>query len=189
MRQILIAASLVATCASLTLVAQTRWLPDAPGRWKPWEFYVYPDVVRAYGAKAAEIKALEGHLLRLTAIIKSTEWFTNPIGFSPDTGATFGMGNRFSEVRGQAKLTARPLAASMAFGAHGVYESGSGASVKRDDSGERPGVYFLVNDASSALTRVPNWAVPEYEKLDVDVVRLAKPEPDLLGLPRYGPDA
>jgi len=77
----------------------------------------------------------------------------------------------------------------MSFGAHGIFEYGSGASVKRDDTGERPGIYFYVNDLSQPLSTTTNWAVPEFEKLDVDVVRLAKPEPDVLGMPRYGADA
>jgi len=190
MRQVLLAVSLLATLASATLVAQVRWVPSAPGRWKPWMFNAYDDVRRAHGARPADVKEFEAHLLRLTAIIKQTEGFTNPIGFSPDTGGNLGLAdNRLSEVPGAPRLTDRPLAGSMSFGAHGVFEYGSGASVKRDDTGERPGVYFYVNDLSQPLTVTTNYAVPEFEKLDVDVVRLAPPESDVLGLPRYGPDS
>jgi hypothetical protein len=189
-RHVLIALSLLATCAAVSLVAQVRWVPNAPGRWKPWMFNAYGDVRRAYGARPADVTAFEAHLLKLTAIIKQTDGFTNPIGFSPDTGGVLGMAsNRLSEVPGEPKLTDRPLPGSMAFGAHGVYEYGSGASVKRDDTGERPGVYFFVNDVALPLTKTTNHEVPEFEKLDVNVVRLAPPESDVLGLPRYGPDS
>jgi hypothetical protein len=190
MRQVLFAVSLLTASASVALVAQTRWIPNAPGRWKPWMFNAYGDVRTAYGARPADVKAFEAHLLGLTAIIKQTDGFTNPIGFSPDTGGALGMAsNRLSEVPGEPKLTARPLPGFLAFGAHGVFEYGTGASVKRDDTGERPGVYFYVNDLSLPLTTTTNHEVPEFEKLDVNVARLAPPESDVLGLPRYGPDS
>src|SRR5262245_54501831 len=191
MRRLLLAVSLLAASASVPLIAQWRAIPDAPGRWKPWMFNAYPDIVRAYGARPADVKAFEAHLLKLTGIIKQTDGFTNPIGFSPDTGGGLGTGvsDRLSEVPGEPKLTERPLRGFMSFGAHGVVEYGSGASAKRDDTGERPGLYFIVNDLSAPMTTTTNHAVPEFEKLDVNVVRLPPPESDLLGFPRYGPDA
>ena len=57
MRQVVIGGSLVAALASLPLVGQARYLPDAPGRWKPWMFNAYGDVVRVLGAKSAEAVA------------------------------------------------------------------------------------------------------------------------------------
>jgi hypothetical protein len=45
---------------------------------------------------------------------------------------------------------------------------------------------FFVNDVSQPLFATADHNVPEYEQLDVDVVRLAPAQPDVFGLPRYG---
>jgi hypothetical protein len=187
LRQILLALSLLATLASAAQVAQTRYVPDAPGRWKPWTFYADVDVRRVHGARPVEVKDLEAQLLRLTEIIKKTNGFTNPVGFSPETGATLGL-DRFSAIPGDPALTARPLPVSMIFLAFGVFETGSGATLKRDDSGETSGLLFFVNDLTHPLFAENDHAVPEFEKLDVGVVRLAAPQPDVFGMPRYGRD-
>jgi hypothetical protein len=187
MRQVLIGVSLVAAFASVPLVGQTRYLADAPGRWKPWMFNAYGDVRRVHGAKPAEVKDVEAQLLRLQAIIKKTDGFTNPVGFSIGTSGTLGLvSGRLSEIPGEPALTARPLPVQFRFGAFGISEYSSGGALKRDDGGETPGVGFYVNDLSQPLFAANDHAVPEFEKLDVDVVRLAKPQPDVFGLPRYG---
>ncbi len=187
MRQVLIGGSLVAALASVPLVGQARYLPDAPGRWKPWMFNAYGDVVRVLGAKPAEVKDVEAQLLRLQAIIKKTDGFTNPVGFSIGTSGTLGLASgRLSEIPGEPALSARPLPVSYRFGAFGISEYGSGATLKRDDGGETPGLGFYVNDLAQPLFSTRDYSVPEFEKLDVDVVRLAKPQPDVFGLPRYG---
>ena len=88
---------------------------------------------------------------------------------------------------GEPALTVRPLPASLGFGAFPVMEYGSGATAKRDDTGETPHVYFFVNQLWHPLNSARDSSVPEFEKLDcVDVVRLAAPQPDVFGLPRYG---
>ena len=186
MRQVLIG-SLVAALASVSLVGQIRYLADAPGRWKPWMFNAYGDIVRVHGAKPAEVKDVEAQLLRLQAIIKKTDGFTNPVGFSIGTSGTLGLvSGRMSEIPGAPALNVRPLPVSFRFGAFGVYEYGSGAALKRDDGGETAGLGFYVNDLDLPLFSAQDHSVPEFEKLDVDVVRLAKPQPDVVGLPRYG---
>ena len=187
MRQVLIGVSLVAAFASVPLVGQTRYLADAPGRWKPWMFNAYGDVRRVHGAKPAEVKDVEAQLLRLQAIIKKTDAFTNPVGFSIGTSGTLGLvSGRLSEIPGEPALTARPLPVQFRFGAFGISEYSSGGTLKRDDGGETPGLGFYVNDLTPPLFSAHDNAVPEFEKLDVDVVRLAKPQPDVVGLPRYG---
>lgn len=187
MRHVLIGGSLVAALASVPLVGQSRYLADAPGRWKPWMFNAYGDVVRLHGAKPAEVKDVEAQLLRLQAIIKKTDGFTNPVGFSIGTSGTLGLSSgRLSEIPGEPALNARPLPVSYRFGAFGIAEYGSGAALKRDDGGETPGLGFYVNDLAQPLFSSADHSVPEFEKLDVDVARLAKPQPDVFGLPRYG---
>jgi hypothetical protein len=184
-RHVLIGVSLLATWASVALVAQSRYLPDAPGVWKPWAFYDSADYRRVFGAAPADVKALEAQLLRLSAIIKKIPGITNPIGFSVETAATLGLTDtRFSAREGEPALTARPLVASMGFGPHPVTEYGSGATAKRSDTGEVEHLYFFVNDMAHALG---SRTVPEFEKnLDTDVVRLQSQLPDVFGFSRYG---
>ena len=187
MRQALIAISLLAAWASVVLVAQTRYLPDSPGTWKPWQFTAYADHRRQLGARPADVKELEAQLLRLNAIIKKTDGFTNPIGFSVETVGLLELESvRSSPGSGQPALTVQPLPASLNFGAYSVHETGSGSSARRFDTGETAQLLFFVNQLPLALFSVPDHAVPEFEKLDADVARLAAPQPDVFGLPRYG---
>jgi len=185
-RRVLIGASLVAAFVSVPLAGQSRYLADAPGRWKPWMFNAYADDRRARGAGPAEVKEVEAQLLRLQAIIKNTPGITNPIGFSVVTAGTFGNEGRFEARAGEPALTVRPLAASLDFVALPITEFGSGATAKRDDSGEAHGLLFFVNQLTQPLSDGLQTGVPEFEKLDVDVVRLAPPQPDVLGFSRYG---
>jgi hypothetical protein len=187
MRQRLIAFSLLATCASVVLVAQWRYLPDSPGRWKPWRFIAYADHRRLLGARPADVKELEAQLLRLNAIIKNTDGITNPIGFSVETVGELDLEPaRPLSGAGELALTVRPLPASLNFGAYSVVEFGSGATAKRDDGGETTQLLFFVNQLAQPLFSATNNSVPEFEKLDADVARLAPPQPDVFGFPRYG---
>ena len=186
MRHVLIAISLLATGASMALVAQSRYLPTSPGTWKPWRFTAYPDHRRVLGAGPADVKELEAQLLRLNAIIKKTEGITNPIGFSVETVGELGLADgRFSARAGEPALTLRPLPAYLNFGAFPVIEFGRGATAKREDTGETAQLLFFVNDLTQPLFSIDS-SVPEFEKLDADVVRLAAPQPDVFGFPRYG---
>jgi hypothetical protein len=141
------------------------------------------------GARPADVKDLEAQLLRLNAIIKKTDWITNPVGFSVETvGSLDLVSGRFSAIAGEPALTVRPLPATLNFGAYPVMEFGTGATVKRTDTGETTQLLFFVNQVSQPLFSTPNHSVPEFDALDVDVVRLAPPQPDVFGLPRYGGD-
>lgn len=188
MRQIvLFAVSLLATCGSVALVAQPRYLSDSPGRWKPWTFTAYGDDRGRYGAKPADLKALEAQLLRLNDIIKKTPGITTPIGFSAETGGQLdGEDVRSWTSPGAPAITVRPLPATLGFGPFPILEFGSGATATRDDGGETAHVHFQVNHLMAPLTQAPDSFVPEFDKLAVDVVRLAAPQPDVLGFPRYG---
>ncbi|MCC7007933.1 MAG: hypothetical protein IT184_03880 [Acidobacteria bacterium] len=187
MRHTLVAAFLLATWASAVLVAQYRYLPDSPGTWKPWKFIAYPDDRRMLGARPADVKELEAQLLALNAIIKKTVGFTNPIGFSVETaGALEPEAAPSSSGAGEPALTVRPLPAWLNFGAYPVMEFGSGAAAKRDDTGETAQLLFFVNQLSQPLFASSGSRVPEFEQLDVDVARLAAPQPDVLGFSRYG---
>lgn len=181
-------AILVAVFASAA-VAQMRYLPNAGGTWKPWKFIAYPDNQRALGARPADLKEVEAQLLRLNAIIKKIDGITNPVGFSVETVGSLDLASgRFSPIAGEPALTARPLPAELNFGAYSVKEYGSGATAKRDDTGETAQLLFFVNDLSQPLFAASDHGVPEFEALDVDVVRQAAPQPNVAGFERYGAD-
>lgn len=189
MRRLLLAVSLLVVCASGALVAQMRFVPDAPGRWKPWSFTAFPTIRTQLGARPADVKALEAHLLRLNEIIKGIEGITTPIGFSVETSGALGLvSGRELPLPGEPALTVRPLPAVLYFGAFNIVEYGTGAKAKREDGGETALLAFFVNEVSQPLFAARDSRVPEFDKLDTDVVRLAKPARDLFGMPRYGSD-
>jgi hypothetical protein len=186
-RRVLIAMSLLAMGTSVASVAQSRYLPDSPGVWKPWKFTADGDPRRVLGARPADVKALEAQLLGLNAIIKKADGIASPIGFSVETVGDLELeSGRFTPRAGEPALTVRPLPASLNFGAYPVMEFGSGATARRDDRGETAQLLFFVNQLSQPLFSTLDSSVPEFEKLDADVVRLAAPQPDVLGFPRYG---
>src|SRR3954470_22217872 len=186
MRQVLLAVPLLATVASAAVIADYRFLPTSPGTWKPWAFYAYGDNRRALGARPADVKEVEAQLLRLNAIIKKTDGFTSPVGFSIETAGNLSpVSNRFDAIPGEPAMTVRPIPSSLGFGAPPVMEYGSGATAKRVDTGEVEHLWFYVNDVPQPMGG-SNSSVTEFEKLDVNVVRLARPQPDVFALPRYG---
>lgn len=187
-RRPLFAAALgLAVLCTAALSAQTHYVPTAPGRWRPWAFYAYADNRRLLAAKPAEVKALETQLLALSAIIKKTPGFTEPIGVAIETAGDL-MQTTFRQSIGsrQPAITTLPIPAIFHFGAFGVYEINRGGTVVRDDAGETSGLLFFVNEIELPLFYGGDNFVPEFENVDADVVLLAKSQPDLLGFPRYG---
>jgi len=168
-------------------VAQTRYIANAPGTWKPWHFTAYPDHQKALGARPADVKAVEAQLLGLNAILKKTDGISNPVGFSVETSGHLDVPtNRPGAGASEPAFTVRPFPASMDFGAFAVVEYGSGANVKREDTGETALLLFFVNSLEQPLFSATNNSVPEFAKLDGDVSRLAPPQPDVMGFQRYG---
>jgi hypothetical protein len=187
MRKTLVTGLWVVSVATATLVAQIRYLPDAPGTWKPWSFIAYEDNRRQLAARPLDVKALEAQLLGLNAIIKKTEGFAAPIGFSVETvGNLELLSFRPSLAEKKPALNTLPLAATLNFGAYGVFESNGTGKAVRGDTGETAQLLFFVNQLALILFNAPDTFVPEFENLEADVVLLARPQPDLLGIPRYG---
>ncbi|MEO5824193.1 MAG: hypothetical protein ABIT71_27100 [Vicinamibacteraceae bacterium] len=177
------AVALTLVMTGTALVAQIRYLPDAPGTWKPWAFRAYPDNRRQLAAQPLEVKALERQLLALNAILKSTAGFASPVGFSVETVGDMELLAVGGSVAPPAVLAKRPLPATLNFGAYGVYQTAAGV---RGDTGETSQLLLFVNQLAVPLFQDAENAVPEFEHADADVVRLASPKPDLFGLPRYG---
>ena len=175
---------LIALTAPVAL-AQMRYLPNSPGTWKPWQFVAYPDNLRQLGARQSDVTAVESQLMRLNALLRKTSGFTNPVGFSVETvGSIEPEPHRPDAGAGEPARTVRPLPALLNFGAYPVMEFGSGANARRDDDGETTQVLFFVNQPSQPLFSIETQ-VPEFEKLDGDVARLADPQSDVLGFSRY----
>ena len=177
MRRVWLAVSLLATWASVALVAQYRFLPTAPGTWKPWQFYAYADDRRVFGARPADVKDVEAQLLRLNAIVKQTEGFTNPVGFSIETAGNLSLvSGRMSAIAGEPALTVRPLPSDWASGPTPSWNMAAAPRPSASTREKFEHLWFSVNDLPQPLFAVTDHAVPEFEKLDVDVVRLAKTE-------------
>jgi hypothetical protein len=170
-----------AACASVALVAQSRYIVDAPGRWKPWTFTAYGDDVRRLGVKATDLKAIEAQLLKLNAIIKNTAGFTAPVGFSIDTAGMLDPPTAPNTAAFGPALTVRPLPVELSFGPFGIFD---GASGKRDDGGETSHIRFVVNQLGAALF-AGDSRVNEFENIDTDVARRSPAQPDAFGIPRY----
>jgi hypothetical protein len=182
-RTTVFAFALLVTAASTAVLAQIRYLPDAPGTWKPWKFIAYADNRRLLAAPPLEVKALEKQLLALNAILKSTPGFASPVGFSVETVGDMQLLDAGpAGAAGQPAMAKRPLPAMLNFGAYGVYETAAGV---RGDAGETAQLLFFVNQLALPLFSSGDNNVPEFENVEADVVLLAKPQPDLFGMPRY----
>lgn len=173
---------LVAAAGASAAAGQIRYVPDAPGTWKPWAFTAASGNRDRVAARAADVKALEAQLLALNAIIKRTPGFADPIGFSVETVGDLDLE---SYRPGQPPLATLPLPATLNFGAYGVYESQRNGKPVRNDTGETAQLLFFVNQVALPLffARDP---LPEFQDLETDVTLLAASQADLFGIPRYG---
>jgi len=177
----------IALLVSSVAFADYRYLPDSPGTWKPWEFTADADPRRDLGATPADVKQVEAQLLKLNEILRKTNGITNPIGFSVETAGLLDYEPKLpDDGAGVPVPTARPFPYSLSFGAFPVILYGSGATAKRDDTGETALVIFFVNTLSTALNMETSSIVPEFDKIDGDVVRMGPPKPDVMGFERYG---
>lgn len=178
---IAIALLVAAVCTSVA-ARQIRYLPDAPGTWKPWVFRAYDDNRRRVAARATDIKGLESQLLGLNAILKRTPGFAAPVGFSVETAGELDL-ETFRP--GQPALATLPLPATLNFGAYGVHEFERSGKIVREDTGETAQLLFFINQLAMPLFFTQD-SVAEFQDLETDVTLLAKTQSDFLGMPRYG---
>jgi hypothetical protein len=178
----IVAVAIAITVLSTGARTQIRYLPTAPGVWKPWVFHAYYDDRRRVAAQPADVRALNANLQALSAILKKTPEFAAPAGFSVET--TGGL-DLESFRPGQPALKTLPIPATLNFGAYGVHEFTRNGVVVRGDTGETSQLLFFVNQLALPLF-FQSQPIPEFEALETDVAQLAEPEPDLFGMPRYG---
>lgn len=181
-RRIVAAVLLVVASAVALANAQVRHLPDAPGRWKVWQFVAYPDDRRLAAATAAEVRAVDAHLVALNATLRRTPGFDAPVGFSVETVGSLDVE---SHRPGQPPAAALPLPSTLNFGAYAVHEYDQGGVTRRDDTGETAQLLFFVNQLGLGLLFEPG-GVPEFDALDTDVTMLPQSQPDVFGMPRHG---
>jgi len=173
----------VAVMMLSTLVrTQTDYVPTAPGVWKPWLFSAYADHRRLLAAQPADVKALDLSMQGLREILKKTPGFAAPTGFSVETTGTMDLE---THRPGQPDAKTLPIPATLTFGAFGVYEFTRNGVAVRGDTGETTLLMFFVNQLALPLFYQSD-PIPEFEKVETDVERLAEPQADLVGLPRYG---
>ena len=175
-------AVLAAVAGTSGSAGQVRYLPDAPGTWKPWVFTAAAGNRSRLAARAADIKALETQLVALNAIIRKTPGLSAPIGFSVETVGDLDLE---SYRPGQPPLATLPLPATLNFGAYAIHETGRDGKVVRHDTGETAQLLFFVNQLALPLF-FGRDSLPEFQDLETDVTLLAASQPDLLGIPRYG---
>src|SRR5436190_11956678 len=115
--------------ASLTLAvvilstaahSQIRYVPAAPGEWRPWLMRADPTAARTLAATPADVKALSANLEGLNAILKKTPGFAAPIGFTVEAPGDLDLE---SFRPGQPAIKTLPIPADLFFGAFGVYET------------------------------------------------------------------
>lgn len=179
----IVAVVLLGTASAAALgAAQLRYLPDAPGRWKPWRFEAFEDSRRVSAAKPAEVKAVEAQLVALNAILRRAPGFDAPIGFSVETVGSLDIESR---RQGQPAGATLPLPFTVNFGAYAIHTSEQGGATRRDDTGETAQLLFFVNHLALALL-FEAGGVPEFDALETDVTRLATSQPGEFGMRRHG---
>ena len=98
--------------------SQSGLLPDAPGTWKPWKpLSATTGTGKEQAATPALVKAFEGELLALNAILRRATGVASPVGFSVETWG-YMTGYHMSEhAPGQPAAGKLPIAGGFQFGA------------------------------------------------------------------------
>ncbi|MEP7118271.1 MAG: hypothetical protein ABI880_11860, partial [Acidobacteriota bacterium] len=150
---------------------------DAPGRWKPWTIEVQSAPMGDLRFTAAEIKALEAHMLGLNAVLKAAPGVATPVGYSVETS---GVITSTDVVTGQPNPRTLPLPSSLMFGAFGITAFTRNGKTVREDGGETTFLIFRIN------RMLTGSAVPDFIDLESDVMLELPRGADVNGMPRYG---
>src|SRR5580765_2957266 len=167
--------------------SQTRHLPDAAGTWKPWK--PLAATTGAGGAKEqaatpALVKAFEGELLALNAILRRATGVASPVGFSVETWAYLAGYHISEHAPGQPAAGKSPIAGGFTFGAFPIFEYQKNGKTVREDTGETALQSFLINRIDAAA--FDRGGVTDWGSLDHDAFLKPMPQGEIAGLPRYG---
>jgi len=184
-RTVVLLAFVIGTSAAVPAKSQSRPLPDAPGTWKPWKpFAAIASARKEQSATPALVKAFEGELLALNAILRRATGVASPVGFSVETWGHLA-GYRIAEhAPGQPGAGALPLAGALTFGAFPIFEYERNGKTIREDTGETALQQFLVNQIGRGA--IDRGNVSEWSSLDTDAFLKPMPQGEIAGFPRYG---
>jgi hypothetical protein len=87
-RLLIITLTLSVLPALTPLLAQTRYLVDTPGTWKPWTFTATAEARKEQAAPAALVKSVEAELVALCAVLRQAPGVASPRGFSVETSGS-----------------------------------------------------------------------------------------------------
>jgi hypothetical protein len=172
---------------SVPVWSQSRSLPDAPGTWKPWKplsTTTGAGGAREQAATPALVKAFEGELLSLNAILRRAPGVASPVGFSVETWGSVAGYRLFEHAAGQPAAGKLPIAGGFTFGAFPIFEYQKDGKTVREDTGETALQQFLVNQIDGGL--FDRGAVPDWGSLDTDAFQKPMAQGEIAGLPRYG---
>ena len=170
-----------------TVWPQSRSLPDAPGTWKPWKPLADTGGARKDQAfTPALMKAFEGELLVLNAILRRAPGVTTPVGFSVETWGYMAGYHVSAHAPGQPAGAAMPIAGGLTFGAFPIFEYERNGKMVRQDTGETALQQFLVNQIGHYVININKGNVMEWGPVDTDAFLQPLPQGEIAGLPRYG---
>lgn len=173
-------------CLGVSLVAttgaQSRLMVEAPGTWKAWKFTAVPSARQESGITAAELKAFEGQLVGLNAILQRAPGVATPRGFSVETWG-FLSGYR-SVLPGQPKGSAAPIAGGLDFGAFPIFEYERDGRTIRADTGETELLVFQVNDFGAGI--IAGERVPDFLHVNDQAYLEPPAKGEIEGFPRFG---
>jgi hypothetical protein len=161
-----------------------KFLVDERGTWKPWKgFTAIPSARKEQAATPALVKAFEGELLALNAILQRAPGVATPTGFSVETWGNLDSYRQVEHAPGQPPPGGLPLMGGFAFGAFPIFEYERNGKVIREDTGETALQYFAINQ----ITRPPGDGLlpPEWGQVDHDAFLQPTPRGEIAGLPRY----
>jgi hypothetical protein len=171
---------------SVPVWSQSGLLPDAPGTWKPWKPLASTTGggAKEQGATPALVKAFEGELLALNAILRRATGVASPVGFSVETWGHLAGYHMAEHAPGQPAAGKLPIAGGLTFGAFPIFEYERNGKTIRSDTGETALQTFLVNQIDGHL--FDRVTVADWGSLDTDAFQKPMPQGEIAGLPHYG---
>jgi hypothetical protein len=171
---------------SATLVAQVRQRPTETGPWRPWSFTAIASARESRAATAADVKAFEGRLQELAAIVKRAPAVATPIGFAAELWGSLSGYDR-DPAPGQPPGKAVPLGGVLSFGAFPLIEYQRGGKLVNEDmkGGETELLQFVVNQLDASVYggsgKPSGWGAASIDAFVEPAAGAA-----LAGLPRFG---
>jgi hypothetical protein len=130
------------------------------------------------------VKAFEGELLTLNAILRRAADVATPVGFSVETWGHLAGFQKSEHAPGQPVAGKLPIAGGLTFGAFPIFEYQRSGKTIREDTGETALQTFLVNQIGSGL--IDRGNVLDWGPLDTDAFQKPTRQGEIAGLPRYG---